>query len=187
MKKNKLHIIFILVVLLAVCAVLTIYIVSEYMSLPLEYTEYAEKYSREYDIPLPLLYAVIKTESGFKPDATSHAGACGLMQLMPMTYEEIAERLGEQPDITRIYEPEQNIRYGTLYLAYLYRDFGDWYTALAAYNAGIGRVSGWLDDRRYSSDGSSLQEIPVSETKNYVEKIKKLEKKYSDLLEEETK
>ena len=58
---------------------------------------------------------------------------------------------------------------------------------MAAYNAGIGRVSGWLDDRRYSSDGSSLQEIPVSETKNYVEKIKKLEKKYSDLLEEETK
>ena len=170
MKKNKLHIIFILVVLLAVCAVLTIYIVSEDMSLPLEYTEYAEKYSREYDIPLPLLYAVIKTESGFKPDATSHAGACGLMQLMPATASYIAKSEGIR--YSSLFNPADNIELGCAYLSHA-RDLlnGNDLLAVASYNGGPNAVKSWMRGLNYKNLDEFIENIPYEETKNYVKKV----------------
>lgn len=155
------------------------------VSFPLTYREEVEVLSGEYGIPVPLIFAVVKAESGFCPEAQSYAGACGLMQLMPATYREIAGRLGEACDESMIFDPEQNLRYGVYYLSYLYRYFGDYYTALAAYNAGIGRVSGWVSDSRYSSDGVTLHSIPVAETENYVRRIRAYEQTYTEILEKE--
>ena len=122
----------------------------------------------EFAVPPALVLAVIEAESDFKPDARSPAGAVGLMQLMPDTFRYLRdERLLEGLPDEAISDPKTNLRYGTCYLAYLAHRFGDWRVALAAYNAGEGRVSAWLDDPRYGN-GTSLLKIPFPETENYV-------------------
>lgn len=132
----------------------------------------------EFDVPLAMILAVIRTESGFDATARSAAGATGLMQLLPDTFSFISnEKLGEQLDKEQLTDPYVNIRYGTYYLAYLMARFGDWRIALAAYNAGEGRVAEWLDEQ----DGI-LSHIPYRETRVYVDKVLRAfahyEKKY---------
>ena len=93
--------------------------------------------AREFNVPASLVLAVIRTESDFRKNACSDAGAIGLMQLMPQTFSYLGtEKLKEFPTSEQIWDPTLNIRYGTYYLAYLYDRFGSWNTALAAYNAG---------------------------------------------------
>jgi soluble lytic murein transglycosylase len=149
---------------------------------PSEYAEYVSRYSSEYGVPEELVWAVIKTESNFKASAVSGVGAVGLMQLMPDTFNEITNsRLNERLDAGMRYDPETNIRYGTYYLSYLYSRYGNWSTALAAYNAGLGKVDGWLQNKDYSSNGITLDRIPYKETRNYVKKVQKALKMYEDL------
>ena len=149
---------------------------------PSEYAEYVSRYSSEYGVPEELVWAVIKTESDFKASAVSGVGAVGLMQLMPETFNEITNfRLNERLDAGMRYDPETNIRYGTYYLSYLYARYGNWSTALAAYNAGLGKVDGWLENDEYSSNGSTLDRIPYKETRNYVTKVQKALRMYEDL------
>jgi len=157
---------------------------------PEQYKTFIEKYSREYGVPEDLIYAVIKTESDFNSSAVSSKGAVGLMQMMPATFVWLSDdMLREHLDAGMLYDPETNIRYGTYYLSRLYNKFGDWNTALAAYNGGEGNVSNWLADSRYSEDGIKLiiENIPgeFSETKNYVKKVNKAFAKYKDLYTEE--
>lgn len=148
----------------------------------MDYKDIIVKYCDEYSVPCDLLCAIIRTESSFDVQAVSSAGAIGLMQLMPSTAREIADRMGETFVEDKLYEPETNIKYGCFYIRYLYRNLGEnWETACAAYNAGIGRVSSWLKDTAYSDDGVSLKNIPIEETKNYVERINKFKIKYKEL------
>lgn len=153
---------------------------------PMEHKELIDKYSEENGIPSDLVAAVIYAESKYNPDAISSAGAMGLMQIMPATAEEIARRMGKRYDESLLCDPETNICYGTYYLAYLYRNLGEnWDTACAAYNAGIGKVKGWLEDSAYSDDGETLKSIPIKETSDYVERINKYRIKYKELYYEE--
>ncbi len=138
---------------------------------PREYSEFVTKYSAEYNVPEALVYSVIHVESNFDPDAESHAGAKGLMQLVPDTLDWLSRLLDEEAPTGEITDPETNIKYGTYYLRHLYDRFGSWDTALAAYNAGHGRVGNWLTDSRYSDDGVNLKNIPIEETRNYVNKV----------------
>ena len=148
---------------------------------PVEYAEYVSYYAQEYGVPEALVYAVIRTESNFDPNAKSHADAYGLMQLIPDTVDWLSRLIGEDSPVENILDPETNIKYGTYYLRHLYDRFGNWETAIAAYNAGHGRVAGWLDDSRYSQDGVRLTEIPISETANYVNKVKSNFENYNKL------
>ena len=149
---------------------------------PSEYAQYVSRYSSEYGVPEELIWAVIKTESNFKASAVSGVGAVGLMQLMPDTFNEITNsRLNERLDAGMRYDPETNIRYGTYYLSYLYARYGNWSTALAAYNAGLGKVDGWLENKDYSNNGSTLNHIPYKETRNYVKKVQKALEMYENL------
>ncbi len=179
--------IFISVTLLLIFAVVAFYAVSQLEKefYPREYSKYVSKYCKEYNIPQDLVYAVILNESNFDSKAESAAGAKGLMQLMPDTYEWVSKNLLKEPEPTGdIFDPETNIKYGTYYLRYLKDRFDNWETVIAAYNAGHNRVASWLEDSRYSNDGKTLKSIPISETRNYVEKVMASQKEYADIYHE---
>ena len=163
----------VILILIAVFATLAVLCVDDIEKIfyQREFTEYVTKYSNEFDVPEALIYAVIRTESGFDPEARSSVGAIGLMQLMPDTLDWLSRLLDEEAPTGEITDPETNIKYGTYYLRYLCDRFGNLDTALAAYNAGHGRVASWLTNKEYSDDGITLKSIPFEETKNYVNKV----------------
>jgi len=150
---------------------------------PLEYTEYVEKYSSENELDKMLVYAIIKAESNFEPSITSSSGAMGLMQLMDSTAEEMAEKLEIEYTTKEIlYQPETNIKIGTKYFAELLKNYeGNIELALAAYNAGIGNVTKWIENGTIKADGSDIENIPYKETNNYVRKILRDYKIYQEL------
>jgi len=97
--------------------------------------------SRRNNLDPALVVAVIEVESGGYPLAVSHVGAMGLMQLLPSTGQEIAERLDiEWLGADTLFDPIINVRLGTAYLSHLTKRYGDVDTALAAYNWGPGRI-----------------------------------------------
>ena len=140
---------------------------------PCRYEEFVLKYSAEYGVPAHILYSVIRTESGFSSNAVSPAGAVGLMQLMPDTFDWVKMKLGEDGTSALLYDPETNIRYGTFYLSYLKTRYGFWDTAFAAYNAGFGNVDRWLENPEYTDQNGILTAIPFAETSAYIKKINK--------------
>lgn len=96
----------------------------------------------DYELEPQLINAVIWVESRFNPKATSPAGAQGMMQLMPPTAKELAQKLGKRRPSS--YDPEFNITAGSLYLRKMLNKYdGDIERALAAYNAGPGNVDKW--------------------------------------------
>lgn len=144
---------------------------------PRLYADEVTAASERHGLDADLVFAVIRTESSFKPDAVSSAGAKGLMQLMTPTAEWVCWRYKEEYDPSRIFEPEYNIELGCRLLAYLidYYD-GNLEYAVAAYNAGKGRVDGWLQDPERFEDGKLA--IPIDETRNYVKKVLDSYEKY---------
>ena len=150
---------------------------------PMRYSGVVKSYCEAYGVPVTLALAVIKTESNFKEDAVSSAGACGLMQLMPATFEAIFSELSRDGDI---FDPSHNIHAGVRYLWQMHERYGNWRVALAAYNAGPVRVDEWLKDPAYSLDGETLREIPFRETRNYVSRVTAAERIYRRLYPEET-
>lgn len=119
-----------------------------------------ESAAKQHNIPAALVRAVIVAESNFDPAAVSHAGAQGLMQLMPRT---ALEMFVEDP-----HDPEQNIHGGTRYLRFLSNMFdGDFIKVVAAYNAGPTAV------RRHKGIP------PYAETQDYVRKVTRLYKIYA--------
>ena len=150
---------------------------------PKNYEEIVSRYSEEYNVPKDLIFAVIKVESDFDPEAKSSQGALGLMQMMPETFEEITnDFLCENLPFEALTDPEVSIRYGTYYLAYLYRYFDyNWNNAIAAYNGGMGNVLKWLENSEYSDGEGNLTHIPFPETRSYVSKVEKARSLYQKL------
>ena len=153
---------------------------------PAEYQGFVTKYSTEFGVPENLVYAVIKTESGFDPAAVSEDGAVGLMQLTKATFEDIRDRLlsDRHMDAGMRYDPETNIRYGVKYLSYLHSRFGNWNTDIIAYFEGETRVSEWLEDPSLNNDGDGvLNRFPKGFDKgeSYLNKVNKSWKNYDKL------
>lgn len=134
---------------------------------PLHYYEIVSKY-RGNNNPI-ILQAIMKEESHFNPYAGSSVGAAGLMQLMPATYQEVANRNNIQGDI---FIPENNIKAGSIYYEGLKKVLGskDLY-AISAYNGGIGSVTKWFSKLIYNDTDEFVEQIPYPETKNYVKKV----------------
>ena len=153
-------------------------------------TAYPEKYSNivtlyagKSKLDPNLVYAVIRTESSFNPNAESQIGAMGLMQITPPTFEWAMDKTPQQESYSDadLYAPEVNVHYGTLVLSAFITEFGNEETALAAYNAGRSNVIKWLADSRYSKDGKTLYYIPFTQTREYVKRVEESKKMYTDL------
>lgn len=148
--------------------------------LPTKYREQVEKYAKMYDVEESLIFAVIFCESRFDSDAHSRAGAQGLMQVTTETGWWVANNLDYlDAETIDLKDAETSIAVGTWYLKWLEDKFGEVQpTALAAYNAGPGKVSQWLGDKQYSEDGYHLEKIPFPETNSYVKKVEFMKKLY---------
>lgn len=139
---------------------------------PLKYEEIIRSCSREHDLDPYLVSAMIFVESKFIPQAISHKGAMGLMQIMPETGMWIAEQLqysNFEKDL--LFNPEVNIQFGTWYLNNLIQEFGNYpVIVLAAYNAGRGNVKIWLKEE-WDGIHQSVENLPYEETREYVKQI----------------
>lgn len=169
----------IVLVLIACFAIASFVATSESVDqYPIYYNEWIVQYAKENDLDPFLVAAIIRVESNYDPEVSSHANAHGLMQLLPETGEWIATRRGETFDADKIKDPEMNIRYGTYYVRYLLDEFQDIDLMLAAYNGGPANVAKWLTVKEYSKDGKHLDFIPFEETRNYVKKVTKFRDEY---------
>ena len=192
-KKKALFLIAVLILLALIILIFgnTMYKIAQekylLMNYPIKYEELVEKYAAENEVDKFLIYAIIKTESDFKSDAESNMGARGLMQIMKITFEWIRYRLGDSEDLAfdTMYEPEQNVRYGSYLIAYLINYFDSIDLAVCAYHAGVGNVDSWLQNPEYSKDGKRLDVIPISDTEYYLEKVTKAFNIYHNLYMEE--
>ena len=139
---------------------------------PLDYWPLIKKYSDANRLDPYLMVALIAQESTFTADVRSRANAVGLMQLMTPTARMYAPKAGLGRFSTRMLtQPESNIRMGMTYFKSLVDRFGGVHYALASYNAGENRVSQWLKERPGLPQDEFIDDIPFSETQNYVKRI----------------
>ncbi len=124
-----------------------------------------------------IVHAIARQESQFDPRAISHVGARGLMQFMPPTAREVSRWIGRsysQSALTS--DPQYSIQLGRAYYESLYDRWGNHVLAAASYNAGPGNANRWI---RANGDPRSsgvdivrwIEEIPIYETKNYVQRV----------------
>jgi soluble lytic murein transglycosylase len=123
-----------------------------------------------------MIHAISRQESQFNRAATSPVGARGLMQLMPMTARDTARRAGLGYNAAMLTDAQYNIMLGSSFFARLMEIYGGSYVlAVAAYNAGPGNVNRWIQangDPRSSADVLDwIEQIPFSETRNYVQRV----------------
>lgn len=150
------------------------------LSYPDKYSEYVEKYSKQYGVDCNLVYAIIKQESNFEVDVNSPKGAVGLMQLMENTALEVAEKL--DCDDVDLCNPEVNIMLGVRHLADLLQKYdNNEKMAIIAYNAGMGNVDSWIGKGIIDENGTNLENVPYKETNMYLRKVLKNYEIYSRL------
>lgn len=156
---------------------------------PLHYEDYVISYAGQNAIDPWLVFAVIKTESGFNASATSRKGAKGLMQIMDDTAVWIAEKMNfDDFEPYMLYDPEVNIKIGCWYLRWLLNRYkGSVFLALTAYNSGIGNVNAWFADDNICLTSEDPAQIPFKETRNYVKKVMSNWKMYSIIYKNRTK
>jgi len=151
---------------------------------PRGYETFVRTYAASYGVEENVVYTIIRTESGFRSDAQSQAGARGLMQITDETFEWIKSKIAPQEPLTfdDMFDPETNIRFGTYLLSVcLARYENDLSTAAAAYHSGMGLVDGLLQKGENSLDGKTLSSFPYSQMNRYVYKVQKNYRKYCSL------
>jgi soluble lytic murein transglycosylase len=139
---------------------------------PLEHREYIDTKTNKHNLDIAWVFAVIRQESAFVRDAHSHAGALGLMQLMPRTARSEARRLKRRrPGRQDLLEPTTNIELGTAHLARVMDNVNqNQVLATAAYNAGLHRVRSWLPEDKVAAD-VWVETVPFSETRRYLKRV----------------
>lgn len=150
---------------------------------PKKYQQQVAAAANSYGIDENLLYAVIRTESGFNKDAVSKKGAKGLMQLTDETLWWISSKCPELNGVAsdELFDPQTNINAGAAFLKLLLDEYKDQKTALAAYNAGRANVQKWLKDDDYSQNGVHISDTPYKETSGYIKKVMNAYEMYQKL------
>lgn len=145
-----------------------------YAQYPLRYKELIVENAERFELEPWHVAAVVRCESSFRETATSNVGAMGLMQIMPDTGLWLAGKFDEEDSFTdeMLYQPEINLKYGCWFLQWLMKRYeGDRTLATAAFHAGHRKVDEWLADPEVSPDGKTLEHIPYSTTRTYVERV----------------
>ena len=140
---------------------------------PLEHAELVEQNARLHGIDIAWIFAVMRQESAFMHNARSHAGAMGLMQLMPATARNVSRQFLKRkpPRRSDLFKPDTNIALGTAYLKQMKGELGDSaILATAAYNAGPHRVTRWLPERTLPAD-IWIELVPFKETRGYLRRV----------------
>jgi soluble lytic murein transglycosylase len=140
---------------------------------PMEYADLVEANAKLHGIDIAWVFAVMRQESAFMDDARSHAGAMGLMQLMPATARSVARKMLKRkpPRRQELFEPDTNIALGSAYLKQMKGELGNSAVlATAAYNAGPHRVTRWLPERTLPAD-IWIELVPFDETRGYLRRV----------------
>lgn len=147
---------------------------------PLRYESEITTSASAHGVDPYLVAAVIRSESSWDPEASSHQGARGLMQLMPETAQDmVAKGLvdGKRYSYENLEDPAINIEYGCAYLSYLLTYFnGATDRAIAAYNAGMGNVDGWAKQDKLLHNA-----ITFPETQAYLVRVNMAKARYQEL------
>ena len=138
---------------------------------PLQYWDLIKKNAAEQQLDPYLVAALMAQESTFVRDIKSHAGAYGLMQMMPPTGRQYARKLKLRYSLRLLTTPETNIKMGTMYLADLIRQFGGVHLALASYNAGETPVRRWMRENPGLPQDEFIDSITYPETQQYVKRL----------------
>ena len=147
---------------------------AEQLLYPRKYEQLVEKWAAAYELDPLLVYAFIRTESGFDPQATSSVDARGLMQMTEETFLWMRSKIAPNEPLTfaDLYDPDTAIRFGCYYLHLCMERYkGDVSTAAAAYHSGWGTVDQLLQMEEHSADGETLQGFPYNQMHHYVNKI----------------
>lgn len=142
---------------------------------PIHYYDEIKQSARARNNDSILILSIIREESYFNPKAQSSVGARGLMQLMPTTAQEAA-RASEisLPNSNLLFDPYINIRLGNIYYSRLKKALmAKDILAVLAYNGGIGSVLRWTERLSYVDADDFVEQIPYSETQNYLKKVYK--------------
>lgn len=147
---------------------------------PLRYEDEITASAATHGVDPYLVAAVIRSESSWDPEASSHQGARGLMQLMSETAQDmVAKGLvdGKHYSYENLEDPTVNIEYGCAYLSYLLTYFnGATDRAIAAYNAGMGNVDGWAKQDKLLHNA-----ITFPETQAYLVRVNMAKARYQEL------
>ncbi len=140
---------------------------------PVAFEDAIREASRGTGVPAPLLFGIVRKESAFDLSARSHAGARGLMQLMPATGREVAHKLGLPYSASRLEEPAYNVRLGATYFRQVLDMFGDrTELALAGYNGGPYRVKRlWRQAGPGAEVDYFVEALPVPESREYAKRV----------------
>ena len=136
---------------------------------PLPFANSIKQWSGHAGVDAMLTAGLIRQESAFAPDAISVANALGLMQLLPKTARILARQARVRYSRAQLFNPDYNVRLGTIYFAGLKTNFGSVESALAAYNAGEDRVTSWTSGQNYRDIAEFVDAIPFTETREYVQ------------------
>ena len=170
MNKFKTIGVFIILIILATLILSSVRLF-EKIEYPKKYDAYIAKYSAEYGVDKDLMCALIKTESGFNPEAVSKVGAIGLTQMMEDTFEWTKKKMGDKDtQYQDLKDPETSIKYGTYLMSLHLTEYGNTEVALAAYHAGRSNVNKWLGDGTISLEGK-VEKLPIDATQHYIKKV----------------
>ena len=140
---------------------------------PVMHQDYINKKAKRFNYSPSLIFAIARQESAWQKDATSHAGARGLMQLIPSTAQDAARKVGVKHTQSQLYTPEHNILLGSFHMSELLENNdNNRLLAIAAYNAGQHRVNQWVGRTKGALPYDVwIETIPFLETRKYVKNV----------------
>lgn len=142
------------------------------LAYPKPYVDEVQAAAQEFNLDPLLIYAMMRAESRYDPEAVSRSYAQGLMQIIPSTRDWIAEQLGLDLSPVDIFNPATNIRLGAYYLRFVLDFFDqDLEYAVAAYNGGPGNVGTWLEDPQVGDKADFIRWMGLAEPREYLEAV----------------